>query len=121
MCKTISVPIIFHKENSLKYNQELIKEYILNNHKTKDFPIYGEMSHNDNRLWLNINELTHKIKNVSLIDNELIAEIEILDTPNGKIFQEIHKIFPINLTPRVLIDGDNKNNCQLISIDLNIT
>lgn len=119
--ETIKIPLYFNKENKERYNQEKIKDYILNNHKDKDFPMYGELVQ-DNLITpysINLSEITHKIKNVSLINDTLVSEIDILDTPKGKIVQELIKEnIPFKLTPRVIIDGNDKNNCQLISLDL---
>ena len=123
MSKIISVPIIFNNENSLKYNQELIKDYIKNMKNNNDFPKYGEIIHDSYPdFYINSNNISHEIKDVSVINNDLYADINVLDTPSGKLIQDmITENFSINAVPRLIIDGNNKDNCQLISIDLNIT
>ena len=50
---------------------------------------YGTFSENSFPLNVNFEDITHKINNVYIKDNRIMADIDILDTPKGKAIQEL--------------------------------
>lgn len=50
---------------------------------------YGTFSENSFPLNVNFEDMTHKINNVYIKDNHIMADIDILDTPKGKVIQEL--------------------------------
>ena len=50
---------------------------------------YGSFSENSFPLNVNFDDITHKINNVYIKDNHIMADIDILDTPKGKVIQEL--------------------------------
>ena len=50
---------------------------------------YGTFSENSFPLNVNFEDITHKINNVYIKDNHIMADIDILDTPKGKAIQEL--------------------------------
>lgn len=50
---------------------------------------YGTFSENSFPLNVNFEDISHKINNVYIKDNRIMADIDILDTPKGKVIQEL--------------------------------
>jgi hypothetical protein len=76
--------------NDLKKEIEIFKD------KIKYSNVLGEI--NPSSEIINLRQVSHKINNVDLINESIIIDIEILNTPNGKILNELKnhnlKIFP---------------------------
>ena len=65
---------------------ENLKERIENNH------FYGEFAHEQREDGvINIANVSHSIDNVYLKEDKMYGRITLLDTPNGRILQELNK------------------------------
>lgn len=75
--------------NGFIYSREMANS-IINSFQEKGY-ILGIQGSLDND-GLPVTEVTHKVVGISLIDDRhLVAEIKILDTPNGEDFQKFYK------------------------------
>ena len=83
---------------------------------------YGTIS-GDSFPNVNFEDITHKINNVYIKDNNIMADIDILDTPKGNIVQEImqqcygkdRKNIHASLD---LIEHDGKLDIHLVSLSI---
>ena len=88
------------------YKNDQFNHYHYGTISGKSFPI------------VNIEDITHKINNVYIKDDCIMADIDILDTPKGKTIQEL--LEHDNVKPSLdLIKHDGK--IDIHSISLNIT
>lgn len=77
-----------------------VKEYLSREDKTRRL---GEMDPRpDEDPWVHLSNVSHMIEDVRFEGDKLYGDIELLDTPNGKMAQELLKNgLPIHLAPRM--------------------
>jgi len=83
---------------------EVIQEYLKNNKirlgKISDNDCYGDICHP-----VTFSEASHKIDKLTIEGNELIGEISILDTPQGKNVQALlDSDIKLAFAPRMMVD-----------------
>lgn len=79
--------------------EKAVKEYM----SRPDNRRLGEISRDDNETYVSLAHVTHRVENMDFMGNKLYCEIELLDTPEGKMMQEIVKNgHDLKLTPRVM-------------------
>ena len=93
---------IYQDNDSLR---ECIKDF---NEKPNKF---GEIGHPDiGRFEISLNDVSHSIENVKIEDDKVIGDIEILETPRGKVLKELYDNGKIVFRPRSLghVDYNSK-------------
>lgn len=63
-------------------------QFVVNEINKKGDPILGENAVGANALSLNLDLVTHKVINLRFDGCRLLGDVEIIDTPKGKILQE---------------------------------
>lgn len=77
---------------------------------------YGTFNENSFPLNVNFEVVTHKINNVYIKDNHIMADIDILDTPKWKVIQELLEYDRIR--PSLdLIEHNGKINIHSVSLN----
>jgi len=90
-------------------------------------PDYGDLSHP-----ITLSNISHKIKDINIVGEEVIGKIELLDTPQGKIAKDIIKagsdlkfaprivaqVEPIKKGPGKYTRGTKLKDIQIMSIDI---
>lgn len=90
-------------------------------------PDYGELSHP-----VTLSNISHKIKDINIVGEDVISKIELLDTPQGKIAKDIINTgLDLNFAPRIIAQvepikkgpgkhtGETKlKDIQIVSIDI---
>lgn len=108
------------QSNGRKYDEKSIKNamdnYIRNNNGSSI--IYGQMNPSDYALHTSISEASHQvdINSLKLNNDNISCEVEVLNTPNGKILQEMLN-YGINPTFGIRTYFDNEK-LNIISIDI---
>ena len=108
--------------------QKAIKDYLNSwRHYGELNPNYGELSHN-----VSLSNISHEIKDINIVGEDVICKIELLDTPRGKIAKDIIKagqdlkfalriiaqVEPIKKGPGKHTGETRLKNMQIISIDI---
>jgi len=104
------------KLNQISKNERIYKPEILESFLNKEY--FGEINHPDNSV-VNVKKISHKINNLEIKDNELLGEVEILNTPEGNKLKEIG-IENVVFRPRGFGNiNENKEveNYELIAFD----
>ena len=68
---------------------------------------------------LKSHKMTHKINNVEIKDDYVVADMELIDTPNTKHLVEMLDAHKLYGTCSVMTDGKEIFNLQSISITMN--
>lgn len=90
-------------------------------------PDYGDLSHP-----VSLSNISHKVKDINIVGEDVIGKIELLDTPQGKIAKDIINAgLDLNFAPRIIAQvepikkGPGKHtgktrlkDIQIISIDI---
>jgi hypothetical protein len=83
--------------------------------KSKNSVLYGELGYNHihNSGYINLNNVSHIVKNIQLYQDGIVGDIQILDTQNGKILKElVNNGFKINYSARY--NGNVDSNGKII-------
>ena len=108
----LNVPAPSGRIYSKEAMENAIKEY---NEKPKPkFGIFeGELNHHPNS-YLDLTKVSHRINDVSIIDNKVVADIDILDNDNAKIVKQLLELDqPLYLNP-VFMVGDKDSDLHLL-------
>ena len=120
-------------ENGVCYDEKIITEAIkkyIENHKNGE--MYGEMCHEGDgmdRFYVSLGNISHKIIDFDFGGGKVTCGAEILDTPKGKLAQEImsYSKKPPKFWPRVIakpvyeLDENGKETDKIIGYkDLDI-
>lgn len=98
-------------ENGRIYNEEILKPFL-----NKSF--MGELNHPESPV-INLKEVSHKINNLRIEENNLVGDLEILDTPKGEVLKQIIND-SVTFEPRGfgdLTDNFEVQNYELLAID----
>lgn len=102
-----------------------VLEKAIQNYNEKDYK-FGELG-NTTTTNVELQHISHKVNEVKLKDNNLCANIELLDTPSGKIAQDIIKSgLNLQIKPRMLINtekvkrGPGKHTGQEVVTEMDI-
>ena len=90
-------------------------------------PNYGELSHP-----VSLSNISHEVKDINIVGEDVIGKFELLDTPQGKIAQNIIKAGSnLKFAPRIIAQvksikkgsgkhtGETKlKDIQIISVDI---
>jgi len=88
------------------YKNDQFNHYHYGTFSGKSFPV------------INIEDITHKINNVYIKDDCIMADINILDTPKGKFVQKLLEYD--NVKPSLdLIKHDGKIDIHSVSLNVN--
>ena len=108
--------------------EKAIKDYLNSGrHYGELNPDYGELSHP-----VSLSNISHEIKDINIVGEDVIGKIELLDTPQGKIAKDIIKAgHDLKLAPRIMAQvepikkGRGKHtgetrlkDIQIVSIDI---
>lgn len=108
--------------------ERAIKDYLSSGRCYGEFNSnYGELSHP-----VSLSNISHEIKDINIVDKDVICKIELLDTPQGKIAKDIIKSGKdLKIAPRIIAQvepikkgpgkhtGETKlKNIQIISYDI---
>ena len=100
----------------LGYLREMIKQ---------SGSILGELDHPEGRFDIQLKEASHKITDLwyDQANHNVMGKLEILDTPNGKIAQELVDAgYPLFVSSRAAGDGDEKTHeveiAQIFTYDI---
>ena len=107
----LTVPAPSGRIYSKEAMENAIKEY---NEKSKPkFGTFeGELSHPNS--YLNLSKVSHRINDVSIIDDKVVADIDILDNDNAKIVKQLLELDkPLYLNP-VFMVGDKDSDLHLL-------
>ena len=107
----LTIPAPSGRIYSKEAMENAIKEY---NEKPKPkFGTFeGELSHPNS--YLDLSKVSHKINDVSIIDDKVVADIDILDNDNAKIVKQLLELDqPLYLNP-VFMVGDKDSDLHLL-------
>lgn len=107
----LNVPAPSGRIYSKEVMEKAIKEY---NEKPKPkFGTFeGELSHPNS--YLDLSKVSHRINDVSIIDDKVVADIDILDNDNAKIVKHLLELDqPLYLNP-VFMVGDKDSDLHLL-------
>ena len=89
-------------ENGRTYSKEAMEKAVKEYMSRPEHQRLGELASKDEETHINLVDVSHKVENMAFIGNKLYCEIEVLDTPKGKIAQELIKNGQnIHLAPRM--------------------
>lgn len=106
----------------LKVAPDAIARAVQNYQKTEG-KNFGEL-HQEGELLteaINLKNVSHAIKNIRIEENSVLADIEILDTPSGRVLSDIWKLHKVY--PRVLVTGNifpQIDDITIITFDLGL-
>ena len=106
---------IYYDINSCDWND------IIN--KSKNGLLLGELGYNHihNSGYINLNNVSHIVKNIQLYQDGIVGDIQILDTQNGKILKElVNNGFKINYSARYNCNVDSNGkiiDAKILSFD----
>lgn len=110
--------------NGRIYPQDVLEKAI-QNYNEKDYK-FGELGYPITQN-VELQHISHRINEVKLKDNNFCANIELLDTPSGKIAKEIVKAgLNLHIKPRMLINtekvkkGPGKHTGQEVVTEMDI-
>ena len=108
--------------------EKAIQNYLNSGRRYGEFnPNYGELSHP-----VSLSNISHEVKDINIVGEDVIGKFELLDTPQGKIAQNIIKAGSnLKFAPRIITQvelvtkgsgkhtGETKlKDIQIISIDI---
>ena len=108
--------------------EKAIKDYLNSGrHYDELNPDYGELTHS-----VSLSNISHEIKDINIVGEDVIGKIELLDTPQGKIAKDIIKAgHNLQFAPRIMAQvepikkGPGKHtgetrlkDIQIVSIDI---
>ena len=90
-------------------------------------PNYGELSHP-----VSLSNISHEVKDINIVGEDIIGKFELLDTPQGKIAKNLIKSgLDLKFAPRIITQvesvtkgpgkhtGETKlKDIQIISVDI---
>lgn len=91
--------------------------------KSKNGVLYGELGYNHihNSGYISLNNISHMVNNIQLCQDGIVGDIQILNTPNGKILEElINNGYHINYSTRYngKVDSNGKIiDAKILSFD----
>jgi hypothetical protein len=124
---TFTIPLNTPNKCGIVYNEDAMKTAVdeyLENHKGKVMLgcLNPEMSFSSTAL--RMANVSHQITELSVKNGSLYGKAILLDTPKGKIVQELSKVSPLTFAPSIIghtkaeVQKDGK--CQLRVIDCSI-
>ena len=108
--------------------EKAIKDYLNSGRRYGELnPNYGELSHP-----VSLSNISHEVKDINIVGEDIIGKFELLDTPQGKIAQNIIKAGSnLKFVPRIIAQvesikkGSEKHtgatklkDIQIISVDI---
>lgn len=107
----LSVPAPSGRIYSKEAMEKAIKKY--NEKPNPKFGTFeGELKHPNS--YLDLSKVSHRINDVSIIDDKVVADIDILDTDNAKIVKHMLELDqPLYLNP-VFMVGDKDSDLHLL-------
>lgn len=116
--------------NDRIYTKDSIKNLDEFNQRIQDNNALGEYwpeKRNENYQLISLTNVSHRIKDISINNESLICEVEILDTPGGKLIKKIanssetlfDKMFCFNSRGTGTVNENNEvENFNLLTIDI---
>ena len=119
LLKDFSIP-----EEGRLYTKEVMEKAVKEYMNRPEHQRLGELAPTHDDPHINLINVSHKIENLGFVGNKLYCEIEIQDTPEGKIAQELVKNGQeLHLAPRMTarpiyeLDEDGNPTDKIISYD----
>lgn len=111
-------------ENGIKYSKEVMENAVKEYMSRPEHQRLGEISRESDEPFISLANVSHKVENMGFEGNKLLCQVELLDTPNGKIAQDIIKNgHSIKLAPKMLarpiyeLDEDGNPTDKIIGYD----
>lgn len=90
-------------ETGRVYSKEAMEKAVKEYMSRPEHQRLGEISRDNGETFVSLAHVTHRVENMAFMGNKLYCEIELLDTPEGKMMQEIVKNgHDLKLTPRAM-------------------
>ena len=70
------------------------------------FGTIGMPDYNPDKVYLDISERSHEIKNLRIVDNDLLGDIYLLNTPKGKLLWEMMQEIEVEFRLASLVDSE---------------
>ena len=99
--------------------QDALEEYKKKVDAGEAFGILGDATEPDRNFRNNIGEISHKVTEVKLDEstNTVFGKIELLDTPNWKIAQElVNNMGEIDVAPSMLVEPNENGDYDVVQI-----
>lgn len=84
----------------------------------------GELSHDSTQMHTSLTKVSHTVERVEQYDDGLGVEMKVLDTPNGKLIQQIiNNDYKIEVHPRCYGEVDENGvitSCELLTFDIDV-
>lgn len=124
---SIKITTVIYKAGTTLYDGTTVIDSSLMKQMVNDFNKHHENEQDNSyhygtfsgysSLNVNFEDITHKIDNIYIKDNSIMADIDILDTPKGKIIQEL--LERGNIRPSLdLIEHDGRFDIHSVSLNL---
>ena len=95
-------------------------EHIVKEWNEAPWEKFGQLQTDDDGFGIvQLSKMTHKINNVEIKDDYVVADMELIDTPNTKHLVEMLDAHKLYGTCSVMTDGKEIFNLQSISITMN--
>ena len=92
-------------ENGRKYSKEAMENAVEEFMSRPEHQRLGEISRESDEPFTSLANVSHKVENMGFEGDKLLCKIELLDTPNGKIAQEIIKNGQsLKLGPKMIVE-----------------
>lgn len=90
-------------ENGRKYSKEVMENAVKEYMSRPEHQRLGEIFKESDEPFVSLANVSYKVENMAFEGNKLLCQVELLDTPNGKIAQDIIKNgHSIKLAPKML-------------------